>query len=344
MTDKKSTHQEINIEELNALIERVEHAIENELALSVDDLKLLLSAIHTLSTLQRSLEDKNATLYKLRKLLGMIKQSERRPSGNNNLSNKKRNKNSKGKNNNKKHNKPPKVVHHALEGIKKGDTCPECQRGRLYKFDPGQLLRISGHAPYEATQHVSECIRCNACQAVITANLPQEVLDDGAPNQRYGYSARALMVLHKFYSGLPYYHQGNLSAMMGVAITASTIFDQCEYVANAIMPIFYELLRMAANAKLFLMDDTPHRILTQQPEERPNRNGSGTRERTGVYTSGLVAYTDEGHEIVLFQTSLGHAGEFIDELLKKRVFAAILCRTYLTRAALLLPSYQSEAT
>ena len=95
MTDKKSTHQEINIEELNALIERVEHAIENELALSVDDLKLLLSAIHTLSTLQRSLEDKNATLYKLRKLLGMIKQSERRPSGNNNLSNKKRNKNSK---------------------------------------------------------------------------------------------------------------------------------------------------------------------------------------------------------------------------------------------------------
>jgi transposase len=126
------------------------------------------------------------------------------------------------------------------------------------------------------------------------------------------------MALNKFYSGLPYYHQGNVSDLFGFPISASTIFDQCEYLANSVMPVYYELRRMASNAKLFLLDDTPHRILEQQPEERANRNGKGTRVRTGIYSSGIVAYTQTDQEIVLFETSLGHAGEFIDSLLKKR--------------------------
>ena len=75
---------------------------------------------------------------------------------------------------------------------------------------------------------------------------------------------------------------------------------------------------MAANACSFLIDDTHHRILEQEPEVRPNRNGKGERLRTGVYGSGLIAITDEEHEIVLFETSLGHAGELIDRVFKKR--------------------------
>lgn len=309
--------QEISVDELEALIARVEQAIEDELALTVEDMKRLLLAISTLSTVQQQLEDKDTTLYKLRKLLGMVTQSEQR------------HRRSSGKaatlghqkpraNRTPRKKSPPMVVYHGFGERKKGDVCPACQRGKLYKFEPGSLLRITGHSPLEATRHITERLRCNACQEVLTAELPDEVLADGKPNQQYGYSARALMALYKFYSGLPYHHQGNLSEMLGVSLSASTIFDQCEAVANAIMPIVYELRRLAANASLLLLDDTPHRILTQQPEERPNRHGTGTRVRTGVYSSGLVAYTPAGQEVVLFETSLGHAGELVDSILEKR--------------------------
>jgi len=89
-------------------------------------------------------------------------------------------------------------------------------------------------------------------------------------------------------------------------------------VANDGMPIYYQLIRDAANARVFYIDDTNNRVLTQKDEERPKRNGKGTRLRTSVYTSGLIAVTASGHKIYLYNTNLGHAGEWLDEILKHR--------------------------
>ena len=265
--------QDINAKALAELIERVEHAIMHDLALSIEDMKLLLSAIITLSTLQSKMEQSDITLHKLRKLLGMVKQSERRKNpSNSSRDNNKNDRKDQDKKSKKKKKKAPPVVYHPMTEYGKGDTCPECQRGKLYKHDPGKLLRITGHAPYEAIQHITEQLRCNACQKVYKAPLPQDILADGDSNQQYGYSARTLMVINKFYSGLPYYHQGNLADIFGHSITASTIFDQCEHVANAGMPVFYELQRQAANASQFLLDDTHNRILEQKPELRDKLN------------------------------------------------------------------------
>ena len=69
---------EIDREALSGLITRIEAAIEYDLALTVDDMKLLLSAITTLCTLQSKIEQDDVTLNKLRKLLGIMKQSEQR--------------------------------------------------------------------------------------------------------------------------------------------------------------------------------------------------------------------------------------------------------------------------
>ena len=309
--------EEISHEQLIGLIQRIEHAIEHDLSLSVEDMKLLLMAITTLCTLQQKLENNDVTLHKLRKLLGMVQQSEQRrnkegppkPRGNKNSS--------KQKSKKKKPRHVP-VVYHKLETFQSGMACPDCHCGRLYKYEPGKLLRVTGHAPFEATQHITEQLRCNACQELQTAPLPAEVLADGEANQQYAYSARALMVIHKFYSGIPYHHQGNLADTFGHAVSASTIFDQCEQVANVVMPLFHELKRQAACGDGFLLDDTHNRILEQQPEYREKRNGKGTQLRTGVYSSGLIALTAQGHEIVLFETSLGHAGELLDDVLKHR--------------------------
>ena len=126
------------------------------------------------------------------------------------------------------------------------------------------------------------------------------------------------MVISKFYSGLAYYHQSTLSTIFGCLISASTLYDQCEYVANAVMPIFYELRRLAANAPSFLLDDTHNRILHQQPELREAANGKVLRLRTGIYSSGLFARLSDGHDIVLFETSLGQAGEHLNDVLMMR--------------------------
>ena len=198
--DAKKNIQEIDKVALNQLIERVEHALEHDLALSVEDIRLLLTAILTLSTLQEKIEQDDVTLYKLRKLLGIVKQSESR------RAKKSRNKkdkpnNSVGINKNKKEKKKPQVVYHKIVAHKSGELCPDCGRGKLYKHEPGKLLRITGHAPLEAIQHITEQLRCNGCQGIYKAPLPAEVLADGDSNQMYGYSARSVMVIHKFYSG-----------------------------------------------------------------------------------------------------------------------------------------------
>jgi transposase len=308
---------DIDFHELAKLIERVEQAIEHDLALSVSDMKLLLCAITTLCTLQTKMEQDDITLHKLRKLLGMIKQSEQRQSSDNKRKKTSTNKKNLAKKKAKKLAKT-KTDHHVFPTDQRGSVCQECQRGKLYPYTAKRLLRITGHAPFEATQHIVEQWRCNACQALYTASLPDSVLEDGDADQQYGYSARALMAINKFYTGTPYYHQENLTDLFGFYISASTIFDQCETVANDSMPVFYELKRQAARAELFLLDDTYNRILEQQPELRDRPNGKGQQLRSGVYSSGLIALLPDGREIVLFETSLGHAGEHLDSILQHR--------------------------
>ena len=328
----KTKPLEIDRAALVALMARVEHAITHELALSVDDMKLLLSAISTLATLQTNIDQKDVTLNQLRKLLGMIQSSESKRSANGSSKNRK-NKNIAKPRKPKKDKPEPKVEHHLMQDQHKGDACPECSCGKLYKFDPAQLLRITGQAPYEATQHISERLRCNACLHVYTAPLPESVLEDGDANQKYGYSARSLMVIDKFYTGTPYYHQSNLADMFGYAISASTIFDQCEHVCNDVMPVYFTMQSMASNSDSFLIDDTHHRILDQKPQmleviakpeahtkedNQENKESQKSTLRKGVFCSGLIAQCLDDHDIILFETSLGHAGEHLHSLLKKR--------------------------
>jgi transposase len=64
---------------------------------------------------------------------------------------------------------PPTKIHYALEDLKKGQPCSTCLSGKLYKYEPAQLLRISGHSPFSAELHLSERLRCNACGPFFTA-------------------------------------------------------------------------------------------------------------------------------------------------------------------------------
>ena len=310
---------DLEAKEFDALIQRVTDAKEHDLALSSDDCQLLLDALLTLASMQERLGNKDITISKLRKLTGIVASSETLTGQlTRSSSAKDQKKPRKKKPKTPKQKLKPEVKHHSLDELSKGDECPECETGKLYKYEPATLLRITGQSPFVPEQHVMERLRCNTCGAYFTAPTPDEVLVDGEANQKYGYSARSLMGISKYYAGSPFYRQGSVQDLLGVSISASTIFDQTEHLSNHIYPVFKQLLGHAADAKHYYMDDTTHRILDQKPIMKKQRNGKKERLRSGVYTSGVIATSADDHPIILFETNIGHAGEFIDSILSQR--------------------------
>jgi len=307
---------------LEGLIQRVTEAREYGLALSPEDNQLLLDALLTLTHVQESLSSKDITLHKLRKLLGMVRSSEKL-SDLLNTDTPRKSRKSGGKSASLRR-KPsatrvkPDVRHHPLEDHTKGDPCPECPKGKLNRYDPARLLRITGQSPFVPVEHLSERLRCSACGIYLTATLPDEVKVDGHADQKYGYSARTLMALNKYFAGSPFYRQESLQNVLGVSVTASTVYDQCEYLSNDVVPVFRELQRLAADARHYCLDDTGNRITGQAPVLKKKRGSQKEHIRTGIYSSGLIATLDDHRDIVLLNTSIGHAGEFIDEVLRGR--------------------------
>ena len=328
--DQSTRFVDMSESELDALLERIEQAKTHSLALSVDDYELLTGALLMLANMQERLENKDLTMSKLKKLLGMVSSSESlrnvAPSRKNQSSSatgngkSKRQKKAGDRNRSKARTKPvtkPQLHQHALEGMNKGDTCSACGAGKLYKYAPAVLLRVIGHAPLSCHKHHAAQMRCNGCGEIYTAPLPDAVLRDGPRDQQYGYSARTVMAISKYFAGSPFYRQEHINGLLGAPIASSTIFDQCEKVADALNPIFKLIKRSAANASLFYLDDTTNRILEQKPVMKKSRDGR-ERLRSGIYTSAVLAIDDDKRRLVLFQTNVGHAGEFMQEILSNR--------------------------
>jgi len=250
------TIKDISAGSLEDLVDRVSEAREYSLALSPEDNQLIIDALSTLSILQVKMADKDITLHKLKKLLGMIASSEKHTDPKSETEVQKehqakddaqkevdaKNRSDKKRANRKKKKVPktkikPVVEHHALVDIKKGDTCTGCQKGKFNKVEPAQLLRITGNSPFVPTMHLSEKVRCSACGLFVTAECPVSVKADGTSDQKYGFSARSLMAINKYFAGNPFYRQSSVQDLLGVSITASTIFDQCEYLANDLFPV-----------------------------------------------------------------------------------------------------------
>jgi rRNA maturation protein Nop10 len=84
------------------------------------------------------------------------------------------------------------------ETLEVGERCPVCGRGRLYRVAPGVEIRLDGHALLSAVRYVLEKFRCSACGQVFTAAAPAEAGAD-----KYSARARAVLVLSRYYLGVP---------------------------------------------------------------------------------------------------------------------------------------------
>jgi transposase len=198
------------------------------------------------------------------------------------------------------------------ETLSAGERCPVCGRGRLYRVVPGVELRLDGHALLSAVRYVLEKFRCSACGQVFTAAAPAEV-----GTEKYSPRARAVLVLGRYYLGVPLYRLEGYQAMVGVPVSDATQWDQIERVADCVYPVFAQLQTLAAQGEVIYQDDTHVRILSLIGENRQAQAKDASAERTGMYTTALVVQ-QSAQTICLYFAGRAHAGENLEALLTHR--------------------------
>lgn len=207
-----------------------------------------------------------------------------------------------------------KMPHPSLHG---GDGCPECAKGKVYPLsEPATLVRITGMAPLGATVYERDRLRCNLCGEVFTAPAPE-----GVGEQKYDETATSMVGLLKYGAGLPFNRIEKLQQGLGIPLPAATQWELVHDGAKSLAPAHHELIRQAAQGEVLFNDDTTMKVLELSGEQRAAAAADGeVDERTGVFTSGIVA-TSEDHHIALFFTGAKHAGENLADVLAQRAAA-----------------------
>jgi transposase len=199
-----------------------------------------------------------------------------------------------------------------------GDPCPSCGEGIVYEKAPGVVVRITGQPPLAAKIYQLQKLRCHLCGQVFTAPAPEE-----AGSRKYAATAGSMIGLLKYGSGLPFNRLEGLQGHLEIPLPASTQWDIVEAVAANLAPAFAELIRQAAQGDVLHNDDTTVKILELMAEGRSKiladgeGDGNEADQRTGLFTSGVVALGD-GHRVALFFSGRQHAGENLAEVLKLR--------------------------
>jgi transposase len=195
-----------------------------------------------------------------------------------------------------------------------GACCPDpgCG-GRLFDTAaPAMFIRLTGQPLVGATRYEQQVLRCSTCQQRYTAPLPE-----GVPAEKYDVTADVAIVMAQYAAGLPFHRLARMQQTMGVPLSESVQWERCEAVADALLPIYLHLRALAAQADVFISDDTRVQILSCQPE---NQQRAAVGERHGLHTTGLVAQSPESirHEVVLYTSGRKHAGENVGDLLRSR--------------------------
>ena len=197
--------------------------------------------------------------------------------------------------------------------LRPGSACPHC-KGTLCGKSPERLVRITAATPFSATVYEQERMRCNLCGETFTAKAPADVGEE-----KYDASVSSMLGVLRYGSGVPHNRIEQLQEAAGVPLPASTQWDLLEEGAEALAPALAELVRQAAQGQVLHNDDTPMVVLAFLKEEKERRErGEKPSERTGVFTTGIVAVLAGGARIVLYATGRRHAGENLLEVLRHR--------------------------
>jgi len=197
-----------------------------------------------------------------------------------------------------------------------GQQCPACVHGTLYALKkPASCVRVFGQAPLVSLRWACECLRCNACERVFTAPLPEQ-----GRGPKYSESAASMMIVLRYGMGMPLHRLETMQRFLGVPVPASTQWEIARDHLQEVLPVYNVLTSLAADAPVLQNDDTYVRILELMGKRRIKLVGAGELdlpERTGLFTTGIVARAAAG-PIALFASGRQHAGENLADLLALR--------------------------
>jgi hypothetical protein len=202
------------------------------------------------------------------------------------------------------------VAHQELQA---GDPCPLCPEGGwLYDTrQPAVFIRVIAQPIFRATIYELMRLRCNLCGAVFTARAPAE-----AGTTKYSEEVPSMLAILRYGNGMPLTRIESLQLAFGVPLPAGTQWELLWEAAQLAMPVFDCLIAVAAQAWLFYHDDTHSKVLSLL-QENAALTAEGSKERTGIFTTGILAEVD-GRRIALFFTGRKHAGENLDTVLEQR--------------------------
>jgi hypothetical protein len=204
------------------------------------------------------------------------------------------------------------VVKH--KRLKPGDPCTLCPKGKVYPMkEPKRVVWVVGQAPMQATVIELERLRCNLCQNIFTAELPEAY-----GNEKYDETTGSMIALLKYGSGFPFHRIEKLQAGFGIPLAASTQWEIVEAKANKISAVYEEFVRQAAQGEVVHNDDTAIKIL-EFMSRNEDEYEQKAQPRKGMFTTGVLSRCGE-HHIALYFTGRKHAGENMAELLSHRDF------------------------
>jgi transposase len=324
---------EMNDQKRQELLRRVEQA-----GLEEGDLKLIRALFESYAYITELIDDKNASITRLRKLLfgartektaHVIGRDQPVPAASVEpaaLPPRESEERKTGHGRNGADNYPGanriKVPH---ESLQPGDPCPSCERGTAYAMNrPGVLIRFVGQPPVTAAIYELQKLRCNLCGQIFTAQAPAAV----AGAEKYDATVASMVALLKYGTGQPFYRQDKLQKSLGVPLPASTQWEIVSAQAPTLAPASDELIRQAAQGEVLHNDDTTVKILelvhakensqtSAEADESSEDPTPASSERTGTFTSGIVSTSAE-HRIALFFSGKQHAGENLDQVLRQR--------------------------
>jgi hypothetical protein len=201
------------------------------------------------------------------------------------------------------------------ESVKHGELCPCCCKGKVYREgQPHLKIWVTGSSPLAADLYEREALRCNLCGESFVAQLPEDVDTD-----KYDETAVSMVAILKYGTGVPFNRLDMLQDSLGIPLPSSTQWDLVSQAADRISPAFVELVRLAAQGELIHNDDTGMKLLSAPEPQADEAGADGEKPSTrkGVFSTGIVSKVD-GQEVAIYCTNNRHAGESLEDLLRKR--------------------------
>lgn len=195
--------------------------------------------------------------------------------------------------------------------LKRGDPCPEeyCD-GRLYELsEPGVMIQVTGAPTAQATHFQLQKLRCNICEVIFTAPLPE-----GVEDVKYTTSLIAMLMINKYFMSVPLYRQETLQDYLGVPLPASTQWELMSSQEDVLKALYHAFEYDAAQGKGISIDDTKARILEQMAK---NKKAQKKSDKASCYTTGIISAHDD-HMTYVFVTDNQTAGKSAAPFLRLR--------------------------